>query len=67
MEVGGGGVIYLSLNCQHQNDSEIKMCCDESHFNVTRQSPQTTTFLKTKESQSGIQVLSAIPAFKYAS
>ena len=33
---GGGGVekiIYLSLHCHHQNDSCIKMCSDESHFN----------------------------------
>ena len=58
---GGGGelwrwgkreIIYLSLHCQHQNDSSIKMGSDESHFNVsltvrdkvTRQCPQTTPF-----------------------
>ena len=51
----GGGereIIYLSLHCLHQNDSCIKMGCDESHFNVslivrdkvTRQCPQTTNF-----------------------
>ena len=41
--------IYLSLHCHHQNDSNIKMGSDESHFNVslivrdkvTRQCPQT--------------------------
>ena len=53
MEVGeGGGIIYLSLHCHHQNDFRIKMGSDESHFNVslivrnkvTRQCPQTTTF-----------------------
>ena len=41
----------------------IKMGCDESHFNVslvvrdkvTTQCPQTTTFLKRKESRSGIE------------
>ena len=47
-------IIYLSLHCHNQNDSCIKMGSDESHFNVslivrdkvTRQCPQTTTFLK---------------------
>ena len=56
-------IIYLSLHCHHQNDSCIKMGSDESHFNVsvemmdkvTRQCPQTTTFLKRKESRSGIE------------
>ena len=41
----------------------IKMGSDESHFNVsltardkvTRQCPQTTTFLKSKESRTGIE------------
>ena len=27
--------MYLSLHCHHQNDSCIKMGCDESHFNVS--------------------------------
>ena len=66
-EKGGEGVwrwgereiIYLSLHCHHQNDSCIQMGSDESHFNVmdkfTRQCPQTTTFLKRKESRSGIE------------
>ena len=71
MEVGGGGereIIYLSLHCHHQNDFCIKMGSDESHFNVsltvrdkvTRQCPQTTTvtFLKRKESRSGIELRS---------
>ena len=59
---GGGGLdyIYLSLHRHHQNDSCIKMGSDENHFNVslivrdkvTRQCPQTTTFLKRKESRS---------------
>ena len=63
---GGGGkkeIIYLSLHCHHQNDLCIKMRSDESHFNlslvardkVTRQCPQTTTFLKRRESRSGIE------------
>ena len=46
--------MYLSLHCHHQNDSCIKMGSDESYLNVsltvrdkvTRQCPQTTTFLK---------------------
>ena len=53
-------IIYLSLHCHHH----IKVGSrDESHFNVslivrdkvTRQCPQTTTFLKRKESRSGIK------------
>ena len=67
MEVGEDGdymeIIYLSLHCYHQNDSCIKTGSDETHFNpslivrvrVTRQCPQTTTFLKRKESRSGIE------------
>ena len=34
----GGGkreIIYLSLQCYHQNDSRIKMGSDESRFNVS--------------------------------
>ena len=58
--MGGDGVwrggkreiIYLSLQCHHQNDFCINMGSDESHFNVslivrdkiTRQCLQTTTF-----------------------
>ena len=56
-------MLYLSLHCHHQNDSCTKMGSDESHFKVsliardkaTRQCPQTTTFLKRKESRSGIK------------
>ena len=48
MEVGGeGDYVYLSLHCHHQNDSCIKMGSDESHYNVSVQSPQTTTFLRS--------------------
>ena len=55
MEVGEEG--------HHKNDSCIKMGSDERHFNVslierdkvTRECPQTTTFLKRKESRSGIE------------
>ena len=63
VEVGEeGGYIYLSFHCHYQNDSFIKMGSDEGRFNVslivmdkvTRQCPQTTTFLKRKESRSGI-------------
>ena len=63
MEVGERGIIYLSLLCQYQNELCIKMGSDESHFNVSvgsdgqshKTGPQTTTFLKRKESQSGIE------------
>ena len=64
MEVGEEGdyIAYLSL---HQNDSCIKIGSEGSHFNVsliiivrdkvTRRCPQTTTFVKRKESRSGIE------------
>ena len=56
-------IIYLSLRCHHQNDFCIKVGSDESHFSVSvgsdgqreRQCLQTTTFLKRKESRSGIE------------
>ena len=44
-------IIYLSLHCHHQNDSCIKMGSDESYFNVS----VGGTFLKRKESRSGIE------------
>ena len=52
MEAGEREIIYLSLQCHHQNDSCIKIGSDERHSNVsltvrdkvTRQCPQTTTF-----------------------
>ena len=56
MEVGEEDyIIYLSLQCHHQNDSCIKMDSEESHFNVSlimrdKVCPQTTTFSKRKES-----------------
>ena len=34
MEVGERESIYLSLHCDHQNDSCIKTGSDKSHFNV---------------------------------
>ena len=59
MEVGKREITYLSLHCYHQNDSCIKMGSSESHFNVrdkvTRQCPQSITFLKRKESRIGIE------------
>ena len=63
VEVGKSGIIYPSLHCHHQNDPCVMMGSDESHFNVslivkdkvTGQCPQTTTFLKRKESRSGIE------------
>ena len=57
MEVGTKReIIYLSLHCHHQNDSCVKVGSDESHFNVsfivrgkvTRQCPQTRTFVEEK-------------------
>ena len=61
--MGKREIIYLSLHCHHQNDSCIKMGSDESRFNVSAGSdgqshetvPQITTFLKRKESRSGIE------------
>ena len=52
-------IIYLSLHCHHQSDSCVEMGSDETHFNVsiivrdkvTRQCPQTTTFLKRRETE----------------
>ena len=32
---GGGGIIYLSLHCHHQNDFCIKVGSNESYFNVS--------------------------------
>ena len=64
MEVGEREIIYLSLHCHHQNDFCIKMGSGESYFNVSvgsdGQSHRTvstnhTTFLKRKESRSGIE------------
>ena len=54
-EVGEREIIYLPVHCYHQNDFCVKMGSDESHFNVSVGSPQTTTFLKRKESRSGIE------------
>ena len=70
MEWGEKEIIYLSLHCHHQNDSCIKMDSNVSHFSVslivrdkvTRQCPQTTTLLKGKESRSGIDPRSCLPA-----
>ena len=40
-------IVYLSLQCHHQDDSCIKMGSDESHFNVSvgsdGQSPRTVS------------------------
>ena len=63
MEVGGEGDYIPIATLSPQNDSCIKMGSDESHFNVslivrdkvTRQCPQTTTFLKIKENGGGIE------------
>ena len=73
MEVGEEGecipiayIVTTRMTC-------IKMGSDESHFNVslivrdkvTRPCPQTTTFLKRKESRSGIEPRSfRLPAYR---
>ena len=67
-EGGGRGRLYIpiatDIHYHHQNDFRIKMSSDESHFNVSvgsdGQSHRTvstnhTTFLKRKESRSGIE------------
>ena len=63
MEVGEVGDYIPIATLAPPNNSWIQMGSDESHFNVslivrdkvTRQCPQTTTFLKRKESRSGIE------------
>ena len=53
-----GDDIPVAVHHHHQNNSCIRMGSDENHFNVslivsdrvTRQCPQTTSFLKRKES-----------------
>ena len=61
MEVGGvGGRLYSYRYSVTTRMTCIKMGSDESHFNVlliardkvTRQCPQTTTFLKRRDSRS---------------
>ena len=69
MEVGEEReIICLSLHCHHQNDFCIKMGSDESQEvmdKVTRQCLQTTTFLKRKESRSGLEPRSfRLPAYR---
>ena len=67
--------IYLSLHCLHQNDSNIKMGRDESHFNVsiivrdkvTRQCPQTTAFEgkgEPKRIQTEIPLLTSLTPYR---
>ena len=59
-----GEIAYLSLRCNHQNGSCIKMGGDKSHFNVslivrdkvTNKTVSTDhNFLKRKESRSGFE------------
>ena len=62
MEVGEEGE-YIPIATVTTRMTCIKIGSDESHFNVslivrdkvTGQCPQTTTFLKRKESRSGIE------------
>ena len=54
---------YLTLHCQHQNDSYFKMVSDESHVNVplivrdkfANTVPINSTFEKTEETRSRIE------------
>ena len=64
MEVGGGvEIIYLLLHCHSHMTPALRWAATRAHFNVslivsdkvTRQCPQTTTFLKSKESRTGIE------------
>ena len=70
-------IIYLSLNCHHQNDSCIKTGSDESHFNVsltardkvTRQCPQTTTFEENREPtryRTEVVLLTSLTPYRWA-
>ena len=70
---GGRGRLYTYRYTVTTRMTCIKMGNDESHFNVslivrdkvTRQCPQTTTFLKRKESRSGIEPRSfRLPAYR---
>ena len=73
MEVGGRGRVYTYRYTVTTRTTCIKMGSDESHFNVslivrdkvTRPCPQTTTFLKRKQSRSGIEPRSfRLPAYR---
>ena len=45
--MGKREIIYLSLHCNHQNDSCIKMGSDGSHFNVPLTVKDTVTRMST--------------------
>ena len=75
MEVREREIIYLSLQCHHQNDSCIEMGSDESHFNgslivrdkVTRQCLQTTTFEvkgEPKQIRTEVPLLASLPPYR---
>ena len=70
-------MIYLSLHCHHQNDSCIKVGSDESHSNVslivrdkvTRQCPQTTTFVEKGEPErirTEVPLFTSLTPYRYA-
>ena len=70
---GGRGRVYIYCYTVTTRMTYIKMGSDESHFNVslivrdkvTGQCPQTTAFLKRKESRSGIEPKSfRLPAYR---
>ena len=68
MEVGQEGDYIPVATLSPPERLLIKMGSDKSHFNVslivrdkaTRQCPQTTTFLKRKESRGGIVVMDTV-------
>ena len=72
-------IIYLSLNCPHQNDSCNKMDSDEGQFNVsltvknkvTRQCPQIGTFFqerrKPKRNRAETLLLTSLTLYRWAS
>ena len=70
-------IIHLSLQCDHQNDSCIKMGSDESHSSVslivtdkgTRHCPQTTIFedkRRTKAIRTEVHLLTSLTPYRQA-
>ena len=66
--VGGGGVRYLTLHCDLQNEFRIEMDNDESRFNVslivrgktTRQCPISTTVEEKRETKRRMEPTSSL-------
>ena len=73
--MGKEGDIYMSQHCYHQNDSDIKMGSNESHFyvllivkdKIARQCPHTTTFEEKgelKQIQTEVQLLTNLTPYR---